>query len=255
MNDPDGVSQRKHHSLSDWLALHELDPATCRRILDAMERDAAGKPAAPKRLNSVYQELDLEAAWLRTLEAMRDFLSEHQSIIDDTFEKTAKIVLDRPNKSRKALTLDNGPTEYPTIFYSYRGEPADCLIIAHEFGHALQIRASRGKFVPPIIREICAFLGEGALLSHALDCGEAQYKHLVQAWREDDRKYCGPQRDRLYAALLQPDAPYRYSWNYPIARYLALQISEQCSREWIWSVYQGKSSVQDVLRETGFFPS
>jgi hypothetical protein len=247
-----GDSRSRRHSLSDWLALHELDPVTCRRILDAMTSGAASEPAPHNSLNSGYQAIDLEVAWLRTVEAMRDFLPKQQSIIDDTFEKTVKIVVDQRDKPRKALTLDNGPGAYPTILYSYRSEPFDSLVIAHEFGHALQIRASRGKFVPPIIREICAFLGEGALLSNTLRRNATQYTHLVQAWREANHRYFGTQRDRLQAALLKADAPYKYSWNYPIARYLAVQISDRCSQDWIWSVFEGESSVRGVLRELRF---
>ncbi len=242
-------SQSRRHSLSDWLALHELDPVTCRCILDAITSEAAGEPAAHNGLNLGYQAPALEVAWRRTVEAMRDFLSEQQSIIDDTFEKTDKIIVDQRDKSRKALTLDNGPTAYPTILFGYRGEPSDALVMAHEFGHALQIKASRGKFVPPIIREVCAFLGEGALLSYTLHRNATQYTHLGQVWRQDNHRYFGTQRDRLQAALLRPDAPYQYSWNYPIARYLAIQISRRCSQNWIWSIFEGEASVQELLRE------
>ena len=248
-------SRSRRHSLADWLALHELDQVTCRGILDAMTPKAAGGPTTRKRLNLGSQKIDSEVAWLTTADAMRDFLPEQQSIIDDTFENTAKIVVEQPDKSRKALTLDNGPTAYPTILFSYRGKPADSLVIAHEFGHALQIRASRGKFVPPVIREVCAFLGEGALLSHALQRNAAQYSDLVRVWQKDNYRYFGAQSDRLRAALLRPDASYMYSWNYPIARYLAIQISEECSRDWIWGLFEGETSVRGVLRKLAFSPS
>jgi hypothetical protein len=255
MNNPAGDSRSRRHSLSDWLALHEIDPVTCRLLLDAMTREAAGEPSIHQALNSAYQAIDLESAWLRTVEAMRYFLSEQQNFIDDTFEKTVKIVVHQNGKSRKAVTLDNGPTAYPTILLSYRSEPSDSLVIAHEFAHALQIRASRGKFVSPIIREVCAFLGEGALLSHTLHCNAAEYTNLMQVWQDDNYKYFGAQRNRLRAALLRPDEPYKYSWNYPVARFLAIRISEQCSRDWIWSVFEGEVSVRRVLRELAFIPS
>ena len=67
-------------------------------------------------------------------------------------------------------------------------------MIAHEFAHALQIRASGGKFVAPVIREICAFIGEAALLSHILRENPTQYDHLVQAWRQANHRYFGRQR-------------------------------------------------------------
>lgn len=251
MNNVAGDSQGRRHSLSDWLGLHELDPVTCRRILDAITSEAVSEPATDNSLEG-YRAIDIEVAWLRTVEAMRDLLPEQQSIIDDTYEKTVKIVVDQRDKRRKALTLDNGPGTYPTILFSYRSEPFDSLVIAHEFAHALQIRASRGKFVPPIIREICAFLGEGALLSHTLRRDTTQYTHLVQAWRAANHRYFGAQRDRLQTTLLKADAPYKYSWNYPIARYLAIQISNRFSQDCIWSVFEGELSVRGVLRKLRF---
>jgi hypothetical protein len=242
------------HSLSDWLALHELDAVACRRILDAVPRDVT-KPAVGHTESSERHALDAEAAWLKTADAMRACFPAQRSIIDETFEKTVKTLVDQRNKSRRALTLDNGPTAYPTILYSYRGEPADSLIIAHEFAHALQITASRGKFVPPIIREVCAFLGEGALLAHALYSDGAHYRRLHQVWHNDNHKFLVTYTERLNLALSQPQTPYRYFWNYPIARYLAIQISEQCSRERMWTLFEGDLSVRGVLRELAFEPS
>jgi len=254
MNNFAGDSQNRRHSLTDWLTLHELDPATCGRILRATTRELSDEPAAHNKVTSVYEAPDVEGAWLRTAESMRVFLPSQRNIIDDTFDNTVKIVVDQRENSPRGLTLDNGPTAYPTILFSYRSEPSDFLVIAHEFGHALQIRASRGKFVPPVMREVCAFLGEGALLSHILQCSPAQHTHLVQVWRERNNRYFGPQSERLKAALARPDAPYKYTWNYPIARYLAIQISKQCSREWIWSVFEGETSLSAVLRKLSFSP-
>lgn len=249
MNNLSGESRSRRHILSDWLALHELDLKTCRYILAAIAREASGEPAKLKPLNTAHHALDLEVAWLRTVAAMRDLFVNQQYIIDDTFEKTSRIVIDRPRKSRKAVTLDNGPTAYPTILFSYGGEPSDYLTIAHEFGHALQNRASRGKFVPPILREVCAFLGESALLAYTQRCNEARYAHLLQVWIDENARLFGALRGRLEADLLRPDTAYKYSWNYPIARYLAIQISERCPSDWTWSVFEGKASVQGVLQK------
>lgn len=254
MTDLDGDPQSTRHSLSDWLALHALDPVTCRRLLDVMTGKEAEQPAALEMSNLAYEAPDPAGAFQRAAEAMGQLLPKRQSIIDDTFEKTVKIIVDQPGGSRKALTLDNGPAAYPTIFFSYRGEPSDFLVIAHEFAHALQIRASRGRFVPPIIREVCAFLGEGALLSHTQQCDAARQPYLVQVCRKNDHRYFGELRVRLQATLSQPGAPYRYSWNYPVARYLAVQMAGRFSPERIWSVFEGRSSVPEILRELAFSP-
>ena len=242
-------SQHRQHSLSDWLTLHELDPASCRRTLDAMTREAAGRPATREGSSAAYRAPELEIAWRRTVDAMRAFLPEHRNIIDDTFENTARIAVDRTDKPGKAVTIDNGPAAYPTILFSYRGEPSDFLIVAHEFGHALQLRASQGRFVPPIMREVCAFLSEGALLSETRRNDPARHVYLSRAWRDDNRRYFGAQRDRLRAALPRLDTPYAYSWNYPVARYAASQIAARCSQYRIWSIFEGKTSLRDILRE------
>jgi hypothetical protein len=244
----------RRHTILDWLAVHELDLVVCRRILDAGPREVAKAPGHRAPALERYA-LDPEAAWLRTADAMRAFFPAQRSIIDDTFQKTVKTLVDQRNKYGRALTLDNGPTTYPTIFYSYLGEPSDSLIIAHEFAHALQIRASRGKFVPPIIREVCAFLGEWALLCHVVHSDAAQYRRLYRVWNNDNNKFFGTEKHRLNSALLRPHTPYRYSWNYPIARYLAIHASQRCSRDRMWTLFEGDLSVRGVLRELALEPT
>ena len=53
---------------------------------------------------------------------------------------------------------------YPIVVLCYRGRIVDLLTVAHEFGHAVQSLASGPDFVPPVNREICAFVSELALL-------------------------------------------------------------------------------------------
>jgi len=179
---------------------------------------------------------------------MVDLLPDGRGFIEDTFENTSRILVDRGEAKRMAVTIDNGPAAYPTILYSYHGKPIELLVAAHEFGHALQIRASGGKFMPPLMREVCAFLAEEALLSHAREHHVNEYLHLATAWHHDTKRYFGPQSDRLRADLACPDAPYRYSWNYPIARCFAAQFSESCSRAWIWRAFTGEISVERALQ-------
>jgi hypothetical protein len=51
----------------------------------------------------------------------------------------------------------------------------------------------------------------------------------------------------LKESLENDDKIYEYGWNYPIARFLALRISESFSPELIWSVFRGDYSVRRVL--------
>lgn len=253
MSESGNDSCNVRHGFLDWLELHGLDLVACRRILDSIPQ-ASSEPAPHKRLEPGYEAPDIETAWLQAAEAMRQLLPERKTVIDDTIEGVVKVLVDRGAGPAKAFTLDKGPAEHPVIIFSYRGDPSDALIIAHEFAHAVQIRSSRGKFLPPIMREICAFIGEHALLSYVREADETRYAHLAATWNQHDRKYLDVQKRRLQSDMLRPDTPYNYSWNYPVARYLAIELLKRCSREWIWSAFEGRRSVPDALQKVMAFP-
>ena len=238
------------HRLGDWLDLHELSPAACRRILMAATRLASAS-TAQDQVSPADNKLDLEAAWQSVADSMRRYFPAQNSLVDDTFEKSHRVLVARQGRSRAALTVDNGPNTYPTIVYSFAGEPSDSLVLAHEFAHALQITASEGRFVSPIIREVCAFVGEWALVSHALATDATQHQQLSRIWHRHNQRYFGVGRNRVTAALAHPETAYSYSWNYPIARYLSIQVQGRFSRDCIWELFEGRVSVAALLADIG----
>jgi hypothetical protein len=239
----------RRHNLSDWLALHELDPPLCRRILGAAASEFGGAAVGRNGPGLGNHRLAPDIAWSRAVDAMCASFPEQRSFIEDTFARMSRELVSDGKSSHRALTLDNGPAAYPTVIYRYLGKPSDALVVAHEFSHALQIRASRGKFVTPIMREVCAFIGEMALLSRSLDADAAQHRRLLQVWHDDNRKYFESDGDALDRALHDPDTAYRYCWNYPIARYIATRIAEPRPRENLWVIFEGKLSVGQALGE------
>ncbi len=238
--------QRRRHDLTDWLRLHGLDAKSCLRILDTIQKEDAGS-AAPQVPQQVSAPINLDTAWLTVARAIQDLLPGHRELVENTFEKTAKIMVSRKGNARKALTIDKGPSAYPAICYSYTGVAADLLIMAHEFGHAVQIRASGGKFMPPALREVCAFLGERALLKSASAGDSSLYAELVRSWQVDDQSYLR-KGDKLRKALARPDTPYDYAWNYPIARHVASRAFDQCPPEWNSRIFAGELALPEVLK-------
>ena len=237
----------KRHNLADWLALHDLDPSLCRQILSAATRQVGSQPADYGKLASEEDALDPDDAWLTVVDAMCAFFPTRRSIIEDTFDKTSKVRSYNSNKTRRALTIDNGDGAYPTVIYTYFGRASDLMVVAHEFAHAVQIASSSGRFVTPIIREVCAFVGEAALLTHSRNIDNDLYLRLCQIWSNDDNKYLMADGEELNAALNNPDSVYRYCWNYPIARYLAIEISRKCTQERMWMLFEGDLSVRQIL--------
>lgn len=241
--------QSKQHVLGDWLDLHGLDHHTCLHLLDEIRRESAKIPACRSNSDQQPLSLDPDGVWTKIISAMCSFLPEQQKVIEETFQRSEKIAVAGKGKSRKALTIDHGPAKYPTIMYQYFGEVSDLLVVAHEFGHALQIRASEGEFMPPVMREVCAFLSERALFSSCSNEDAFLAENLLQYWQRSNHRFFGNLATNLQESLKNENAIYEYGWNYPIARYLALRIFTNFSRDSVWRVFRGEYSIKKVLNQ------
>jgi len=78
---------------------------------------------------------------------------------------------------------------------------------------------------------------------------------LLEVWRKANRRYFSTLRERLQTDLANPDAPYDYSWNYPLARYFAIQLYDRWSPDRSWALFEGKTSVRDVVADLGLAAS
>jgi hypothetical protein len=241
----------KRHDLSDWLTLHGLDPPLCRRLLTAAAGHIGGEPTGPGEFTSEECAVHPNAAWLQAVEAMCALFPMARSTIELTFHKTSRILAKGTKTGQRAVTLNDGGNGYPLVLYTYRGEISDSMVIAHEFSHALQIIAGRGQFVAPVIRELCAFVGEIALISHLRTVGDDHLPRLQQVWARDNFKYFRVDREELESVLSRPGSVYRYNWNYPIARHLSIEISQKLAREHVWAIFEGKVPMQRLCSQLG----
>ncbi len=249
MTIPIAHPQSRQHNLGDWLDLHGLDHQTCRQLLDEIKKERVQIPAHGNIPDPQSTGLHPDEVWTKIVSAMCNFLPEHQSMIEETFERSTRIAVAARGKSRKALTIDHGPAKYPTIMYNYFDDISDLFVVAHEFGHALQIRASEGLFMPPVMRETCAFLSEGAILSSCSNERAYIAENSVRYWRKSNKRYFGRLATNFEKSLGNNCRIYEYDWNYPIARFLALRISAQFSRDMIWNVFSGGYSVKRALNQ------
>ena len=225
------TSKTTRHKLSDWLALHELDPTLCRQVLRAAVKEVGSQSTDQVELAVGADAQSPDAAWRAVVDAMCAFFPSQQGVIEETFRGISKIISNNDDRGGRALTLDHGDLSYPTIIYKYAGSVSDALVIAHEFGHALQIVLSEKKFVSPIVREVCAFASEAILLKRLQETDRARHERFAQVWRSYSRKYLLSDGHILKVALNDPDASYKYGWNYPIARYLAEHVSREFTPE------------------------
>ncbi len=234
------------HRVRDWLDLHELAPIGDGRsgptAISALVSDVtrlADDPMGPAPAHRIPTGLPPEAAWRLVVEAVSASFPSRRSVIDQVAKETMVNFANTSDQPRDAYTLGGGKGSAPFIFCPYLGRVGDLLTLAHEFGHALQIMCSKGGFMPPLDREICAFVAELCLLDHLKRLSSPFFEPTMLAWRRDNRKYLVDDGLALSDALTTPESSYQYCLNYPVARVAAGRTYRWLPPDLAWKVFEG----------------
>lgn len=131
------------------------------------------------------------------------------------------------------------------ISMNWAGRPRDLVCLAHECAHALQAQFSNG-LMPPVAREVCAFLGEVWLIRYVMEVEPRLGSALLAEWDEDSKIYLLEHLVELEHALVNATAPYQYSFNYPIARLLAVAIDGSDQRDFLKLFSSGASVMEHM---------
>ena len=216
------ISQSKRQAtISDWLKFNGLTRKAALRqlaLIEPIDGSAFDKAEVQPRLGMRAKE-----AWTLCAEAMREVFPVLKPEIDQIEANAPKCLQPKNIKHPKPFTYDLGFQNLPFVSLHYQDRPADLLAVAHEFGHAVQIVASwrsREVQMPPVARECCAFMAELSLLTIQIERAE----DLSVCHQMDDVLYLEESKTVLKSALLDDQSPYRYDWNYPLARQLAGQL-------------------------------
>ena len=124
----------------------------------------------------------------------------------------------QPSELDLPYTTRSETTGVPSVRLVWNSDPESLMTLAHEMGHAIQMRLCNYEFMPPMVREVCAFMGELAVIEAATQQSQNLHQALQKLWNAHNRVYLGAQLGELEQALHQRDAPYDYRQNYPFAR-------------------------------------
>ena len=146
-------------------------------------------------------------------------------------------------KYPEPFTVDLGKACPPFVSAHFDGSVNGLVLIAHEFGHAVQIVATSrhsGKStsrVPPAAREVCALLSEIAMLRYLnVDCRTRQ-PH-TNGFRVRWRQYLGTFMRALIFASKRPDTPYDASWDYALAATWAISLVKTKSTDLVTRLFR-----------------
>lgn len=247
----DGISGRRPstgHRMAEWLELHDLDATRLRTILARVRRLELGAAYSRRAARASLQPNPMPAlqAWAVSARALARQCPPVSCAAERTHIQARTNFAPDEARFPRAFTLHDDGSGHPYVSCPYHGTVGDLMAVAHEFGHAVQLSASRGVQLPPVLREVCAFVSELALLA-ALQGDDPQcFALALRVWQADTRKQFTGDLARLEAALLEEATPYSYQWNYPVARILAMEASQALGPEEVGLLFGGRLKTPDI---------
>jgi hypothetical protein len=233
------------YTVLDWLKVHNLSHESSIEAVARIRRVCLPSVRAPRTDGF---SLTADEAWSLAAKAIVDFAPELARNVNWLYQFCETNLNAAANE--EPYTIDRGGDQPPFVSLSYQGTPADALCVAHEFGHALQYHLAKGRFIPPILRELAAFFAEKAFLDFIQKNRNELYETLHSAWQQDNRIYFGDDTKNLSDALKSPTAPYTYRMNYPLARLLSDKLFEALPRGDRSKIYYGSLPLTEYLHNT-----
>jgi hypothetical protein len=205
MND-DAASDPPAATVADWLRLHAVDGAA---LVDwiAPDRKAPRPPDPPLAAPATPEEVT--AALAAVLPGLGPLLGRVSGEV--RFDLAPDL-----QRFPRPFTIEDLGDGRPFVSCPCSGRTSDLLRLAHEIGHALQALTAPPAPLPPIQREMAAFIAEDAA-ARGLQARHPALGPLLAARQARVARH-GP---GLRAALAVPSSAYSYAWNYPVARSLA----------------------------------
>lgn len=241
-----GKPKAPRHVIADWLTLHSLSADDCRRILARSDYYHDGSDGNAKSVPVRNTGLDAAAAWRLAADALAAFFPAGRETIERVWRNTGTDFPAEVARGQRPFTLNDGGNGYPYVRCRYRQRVSDLVILQHEFSHAVQIVASRETFMPPVLRECCAFIGELALLDFLKTQPGSMQTDAEAVWRAQTARIFRKHQPALEAALDAPGTGYDYNWNYPVARILAIETSHRLTRDQAWELFSGDVELSRV---------
>ncbi len=252
--------------VSDWMNFHELDQGRLHDLMTAWRLGALPESTAwlPCPMLNIEKNLKYSGTQQECLEKLiLPAFDAALKTIDLSSIISGQLEFQNlpPHHGDLPHTVDRGLEKPVLIAINWTGSPDDVICLAHEVGHALQILLSKHEQMPPVARETCAFLGELLLIAHASDVAPEMYPSLYEVWHRENNAYLGTDIDRLTADLADPNAPYHYRQNYPVARLAAIEMFALKQGDRLLKLFtSGRTGMQhlpinDIARLAGNVPN
>ncbi len=240
------IERSARHMLDDWLTLHGITADDCERLLSRIPGQPTISTADFAASAQVPSGHSAEEAWTFVNHAMARQCPSLSDVIKSVVVNTA--VNPAPDRKRfpAPFTLHDGGNGYPYVSCHHDGGIGSLICLAHEAGHAIQSVMSGGAFVPPITREVAAFVSETACEA-LIDAECSGLSPAIGELRTAlDARYLGRYARRLRKALSSAQENYDYVWNYPLARLLARGLTGPLACSECTALFSGRLPLREL---------
>ncbi len=246
---PSQLGEKQSETFHDWMRIHKLDEQTVDRYLYVATGFAGTRlNPRPEISGPELSKYEVRQVWNLVAQAMESFFPEQRKILHEVRDHTKLIVnsADSPAQGR-SYTYHPEREPNPVVSIEFRNEPIDFLAVAHEFGHCVQLRATHDDFIPPMYREVGAFLGELVFLRYLAASMPVLHLPLADAWYCRNAYYLGKCSAKLREAKSSEFGPYEYEWNYPAARVFSCMAFDEMNYEQVWALYSNLRSIVESM--------
>ena len=245
------LTEEQSETFRDWMDVHKLDEQTLDRYLYvAIGFSETRLHPQPEINRSKFLNYELRQVWNLVAQAMDSFFPEKRKVLWEVRDHTELVInsADSPGRER-SYTYHPEHDKNPTVSINFRNEPIDFLTVAHEFGHCVQLRATDDDFIPPMYREVGAFLGELVFLKYLATYVPELHVAIVDAWYRRNSYYLGKCSARLRKAKSSKLDSYKYEWNYPVARVFSCIAFDEIEGENMWALFSNLRLIVESMKE------
>lgn len=235
------------YSVQDWLDLHKMSSGEvleyCRVIEEKFQIKRSGSHRRLLALISFSLEHSLQNLILPSLRRLLG-----TEMFQELDLSKVKVIKHKAGQLNTPFTEWDSKERAPIVHLVWSGNSEDLICLAHEISHATQMILSNGALMPPMAREVCAFLGELALIAYTKAHCSAIHRDLTLVWQQESQRYLGSDLSQLAGDVVCGSRAYHYRHNYPLARVAAMGLFALWSPTALATLFASGSTAMSLLK-------
>ena len=190
------IKTRKRYYLTDWLEVNNLDLTAVEKILSNYILPYE-EPSQYSCLPKNSENLLAEDVWRLAAMSMIKRYPEKEDFIQFVRDDAITYFFSGKSSVKNNCTRPSRVCRAVEVYCNFNGSAIDYVTIAHEFSHALHYTLLNSRFLPPVYREVCAFIGELTLLEYLKSEDLLLYQAVLSAWSDLNCQYLKKDMDVL----------------------------------------------------------